>query len=49
MGNLFSSSKEKYLGQEEIDRICGKNPTIEKVFNKHKNVDGVKFNFKNSF
>ena len=41
MGNLFSSKKEKYLSQIEIDQICSNNTSLERIFNKYKNVDGV--------
>ncbi len=42
MGSFFSSIKEKYLTQVQIEAICSKNQTIETLFNKHKNVDGVR-------
>ena len=41
MGNLFLSKKEKYLSQIEIDQICSNNTSLERIFNKYKNVDGV--------
>jgi hypothetical protein len=44
MGSFFSSNKEKYLTQVQIETICSKNQTIESLFNKHKNVDGVSVN-----
>ena len=42
MGSFFSSNKEKFLSKNQIDEICAKNSTIENLFNKYKNVDGVR-------
>jgi hypothetical protein len=49
MGNFFTSKKEKYLSATQVDQICCDNPTIERLFNKYKNVDGVIAKYKCSF
>ncbi len=37
----FESTNCKILDKEEIDKISNQNPTLEKLFNRFKNINGV--------
>jgi len=39
MGNELSTPK--ILDKEEVDKISATNPTLEKLFNRFKNINGV--------